>query len=441
MKVGRNDPCPCGSGQKYKKCCGKNDNVLDFSAAHFNKERELLIKNFFTYLFENHDKEIIDEYLEVALDPPENYDDALQDRDFSLIFQGFGFHQKLEKGLTPFAHFLKNCSKELGTSTVNFFKNYAPEYYSFYRIEEVFSNKLKLKDLLLEKEYIVKNEDDSGDLEFGDILFCQLSNLASEPELFFDFLVVDEFLKNDLMEYYHSLFQEEQYQDIETFLKDKAYYLMKYTLQDINELLDDEEFDSDDFFDQQSIYLGQHLFTMSWLYSPQPFLGQDTPLQAFYEPTKKRKLIKYLKNPTTIDEFEKEMILNSQDIIYEQLGLPPYKIKTLNDFPWGNEAYKNIGELMLNLFQGICTPLQISRSLQMWADFSQKKKPKVIKPQVWVATIFYALINIELMPYLSQAEVARRFDISSSTLGKNYRLLQDELDLAMYATSKYLPRT
>jgi preprotein translocase subunit SecA len=22
-KVGRNDPCPCGSGQKYKKCCGK----------------------------------------------------------------------------------------------------------------------------------------------------------------------------------------------------------------------------------------------------------------------------------------------------------------------------------------------------------------------------------------------------------------------------------
>ena len=22
-KVGRNDPCPCGSGLKYKKCCGK----------------------------------------------------------------------------------------------------------------------------------------------------------------------------------------------------------------------------------------------------------------------------------------------------------------------------------------------------------------------------------------------------------------------------------
>jgi preprotein translocase subunit SecA len=22
-KVGPNDPCPCGSGKKHKKCCGK----------------------------------------------------------------------------------------------------------------------------------------------------------------------------------------------------------------------------------------------------------------------------------------------------------------------------------------------------------------------------------------------------------------------------------
>jgi hypothetical protein len=24
IKVNRNDPCPCGSGKKYKKCCGLN---------------------------------------------------------------------------------------------------------------------------------------------------------------------------------------------------------------------------------------------------------------------------------------------------------------------------------------------------------------------------------------------------------------------------------
>lgn len=29
VKVGRNDPCPCGSGKKYKKCCGFNPNEKD----------------------------------------------------------------------------------------------------------------------------------------------------------------------------------------------------------------------------------------------------------------------------------------------------------------------------------------------------------------------------------------------------------------------------
>jgi uncharacterized protein len=27
-KVGRNDPCPCGSGRKYKQCCGAADRGL-----------------------------------------------------------------------------------------------------------------------------------------------------------------------------------------------------------------------------------------------------------------------------------------------------------------------------------------------------------------------------------------------------------------------------
>lgn len=28
-RIGRNDPCPCGSGVKFKKCCGKNLDAAD----------------------------------------------------------------------------------------------------------------------------------------------------------------------------------------------------------------------------------------------------------------------------------------------------------------------------------------------------------------------------------------------------------------------------
>jgi preprotein translocase subunit SecA len=27
QRVGRNDPCPCGSGKKFKNCCGKSSGV------------------------------------------------------------------------------------------------------------------------------------------------------------------------------------------------------------------------------------------------------------------------------------------------------------------------------------------------------------------------------------------------------------------------------
>ncbi len=30
-KVGRNDPCPCGSGKKYKRCCEGKSRRLSFA--------------------------------------------------------------------------------------------------------------------------------------------------------------------------------------------------------------------------------------------------------------------------------------------------------------------------------------------------------------------------------------------------------------------------
>ncbi|MBB4823027.1 hypothetical protein HNO89_000245 [Sporosarcina luteola] len=43
--VGRNDPCPCGSGKKYKKCCGAKENsVVDLIV---NKELDQLLADFF----------------------------------------------------------------------------------------------------------------------------------------------------------------------------------------------------------------------------------------------------------------------------------------------------------------------------------------------------------------------------------------------------------
>jgi len=39
-KIGRNDPCPCGSGQKYKRCCmGKDEATMQAKRAGVQKEQ------------------------------------------------------------------------------------------------------------------------------------------------------------------------------------------------------------------------------------------------------------------------------------------------------------------------------------------------------------------------------------------------------------------
>lgn len=41
-KVGRNDPCPCGSGKKYKKCCmNKTQNIIELLTSQEEQERWL----------------------------------------------------------------------------------------------------------------------------------------------------------------------------------------------------------------------------------------------------------------------------------------------------------------------------------------------------------------------------------------------------------------
>lgn len=41
-KVGRNDPCPCGSGKKYKKCCLDKDEVDDFFSGQHSLQAHLV---------------------------------------------------------------------------------------------------------------------------------------------------------------------------------------------------------------------------------------------------------------------------------------------------------------------------------------------------------------------------------------------------------------
>jgi tetratricopeptide (TPR) repeat protein len=47
MKIGRNDPCPCGSGKKYKKCCmGKETAIIEPDNTQLEKINGLMQKGY-----------------------------------------------------------------------------------------------------------------------------------------------------------------------------------------------------------------------------------------------------------------------------------------------------------------------------------------------------------------------------------------------------------
>ena len=44
--IGRNDPCPCGSGKKYKKCCLAETKVVSTEEFHYQRLSEAYNRGF-----------------------------------------------------------------------------------------------------------------------------------------------------------------------------------------------------------------------------------------------------------------------------------------------------------------------------------------------------------------------------------------------------------
>src|SRR5215217_3901439 len=60
-KVGRNDPCPCGSGRKYKKCCQESFDEKDFHYRRWRRVEADLIPELLAYAFETLGPEAIED--------------------------------------------------------------------------------------------------------------------------------------------------------------------------------------------------------------------------------------------------------------------------------------------------------------------------------------------------------------------------------------------
>jgi len=148
MTTGRNDPCPCGSGKKYKKCC--------LSSTYVQKGKEDSIR-----------EKLVQELLEFF---KKNYEDSLDD-----AYPEFWEDEENEKTLIDL--YMERNRKLLSDEhrVLTMMKN---SIISLYEVQEVFPEKgLLLKDLMLGGEYDVKEKAATENLNKWDIFATRLLHI------------------------------------------------------------------------------------------------------------------------------------------------------------------------------------------------------------------------------------------------------------------------
>lgn len=175
MKIGRNDPCPCGSGKKHKKCClaetytetGREDSI-----------QKRLVQDLLKFYEKNYKHTV--EYAHFIFWDEFKPNEHLDGTSFDFAYQNFmewvvfDFLINEENDKTLIDLYLES-NKNLSLDEHKVLSLMKNSVISLYEVQEVFPEKgLLLKDLVLGGEYDVKEKAATRGLKKWDIYAARL---------------------------------------------------------------------------------------------------------------------------------------------------------------------------------------------------------------------------------------------------------------------------
>jgi hypothetical protein len=193
MKVGRNQPCPCGSGKKYKKCClGKEKVSSDLLYRRLGEAHDRLAHRLMRYGL----KEFGEGALGVALDEFLAWpDEGISDQDLAdhepLFYPWFIFNWEYEndpdepqldgpEDTTIAELYAAHKANRLNHLETQVIEATARQPYSFYEIQETRPGLgYRLKDILHGTVSNVVEKKGSENARRGDILFGRVVQIDS----------------------------------------------------------------------------------------------------------------------------------------------------------------------------------------------------------------------------------------------------------------------
>ena len=194
MKTGRNDPCPCGSGKKYKHCCMQSADASVESAEDVLRRRvrraiEDLPEQMLRFMQSQLGAELIAEAWadfageDIALD--------IESPQMAVFLPWFlhqwspnsdttRFPKLAARDATVTSEYLERNAKRLDPLVVRYLEACAASAFSFHEVIEVDPGRgFVLRDLILDREASVLEHSASKTAQRGDIIFAQVVTLGT----------------------------------------------------------------------------------------------------------------------------------------------------------------------------------------------------------------------------------------------------------------------
>ena len=183
--TGRNDPCPCGSGRKFKQCCLRQRDAEDAARIRLRTAEGLLIPALFAYAADELGPEFLEEAWEAFFlweDVPEEIESS---REFGTTFDPFLVFSfipdpadDLPDGWPTEAlalHFLHHEVESCPDEHREFIEQACRSPASFLVIEAVVPGRtIDLRDILTGRRFHVLEQSASRTLQVGDLTFTRV---------------------------------------------------------------------------------------------------------------------------------------------------------------------------------------------------------------------------------------------------------------------------
>jgi len=183
-KVGRNEPCPCGSGKKYKKCCGKNENVISLFGEDITSEEAIEVRRLFFIYSEPKIAKVIgkmhDQFGTAWLSLEYQKDAEL------LIIEWLVMEYPYEGDQSLFDLFLEDMKGKMDRRLLQKLESWKKSYLSVYEvIDDQEERVILVKDIFTHEEKVVGLDEGDPSSKVGEMLATRLVPAAGVYEYFF----------------------------------------------------------------------------------------------------------------------------------------------------------------------------------------------------------------------------------------------------------------